>query len=174
MTTINSVGVSLNGQTGTGEFVGSISPVFSQISFSTTTSGIIATATNDNAAAGIVGEFMSSVVPFASSVSLTTSVSTNVTFLTLTPGDWDVWGNIFFTATTTNASTQSAWISATSATTPDRSLLNQIVPEAGQGGMCAPGIRFSLSVTTPVYLTAFAAFSNTCTACGGIYARRAR
>jgi hypothetical protein len=54
------------------------------------------TATNDDAAAGMIGEFISSTIPAGSAVSLTNGSTSNITSITLTPGDWDVWGNVLF------------------------------------------------------------------------------
>ena len=108
--TNNSVNVSLVGQTGTGSFVGATSPTIAtptftgtpaltipSVTFSTTT-GIVGTTTNNNAAAGSVGEFVSSIVLGAAAVSLTTNVSANITSLvSLSAGDWDIWGSGWLT-----------------------------------------------------------------------------
>jgi hypothetical protein len=50
------------------------------------------TATNDDAAAGKLGEIISSNIVVGSAVSLTTNTPANITSLSLTAGDWDVWG----------------------------------------------------------------------------------
>lgn len=140
------------------------------------------TNTNDSAAAGYVGEVISSSVAVGSAVSLTTSTSANVTSISLTAGDWDVWGNVWFNpaGTTTIAAVQGA-ISTTSATMPtapgngaDTILQASFATGAAQG--IPVGQRtISLSGTTTVYLVALSSFGvSTMGAYGSIYARRVR
>lgn len=149
-----------------------------QLSF-TNGSQVAGTATNNDASSGNIGEIISSVIAFASATSLTTATAKDVTSISLTAGDWDVWANVFFnnTGTFTQAS---GWTSTTSATLPDLSLLNTI-GAAGVGvglsqtGFSVPTLRYSLASTTTIYLSAQASFaSGAVTACGGIYARRRR
>jgi hypothetical protein len=185
MTTNNAVNVGLSGSTGTGSFVGSTSPSLttpnigaataSSMTFNPTTSGIVGTTTNNDAAAGKVGEFISSVIPFASAVSLTTGTDANMTSISLTAGDWDVWGNVTFTPAGT-ITAYTAWISSSSASLPDRSLYcrDQASGLTSVVGICVPQLRFSLSGTTTIYISATSTFSSTLTMCGGIYARRVR
>lgn len=52
--------------------------------------GIVGTTTNNNANAGSVGEYLSNT---GSAVSLTSGSPTTVATITLTAGDWDVWGS---------------------------------------------------------------------------------
>lgn len=153
------------------------------IAFSST-SGIIGTTTNDNAAAGSVGEFVSAGVDFASPVSLTNNSVANVTSITLTAGDWDIWGNLGGTGNsstivnfvigaiyTTNSAIGSANFYSiinygpSSAVTPFNAYLNlSITP-----------VRVSITTTTTYYLNALATFSvSTAGAFGNIYARRRR
>jgi len=135
----------------------------------------VGTTTNNNAAAGSVGEFVSSVIASGSAVSYSTGTPKDMTSISLTAGDWDVWGNIFFIVG--GAMTASnGWISATSATLPDVSLAVGInVTGLGSSGFTMPMQRFSLSGTTTIYISAQFTFStSTVTACGGIYARRIR
>lgn len=149
---------------------------FGSVAFSPTTKGIVGTATNNDAAAGYVGQFISSVIAAASAVSLTNNIAANVTSISLTAGDWDVYGNVFFISSGSLITAALAWSSATSATIPDQSLYNANYLGAGTAaqGVGIPYKRYSLSGTTTVYLTGLANFTGTCTACGGIYARRAR
>jgi hypothetical protein len=134
------------------------------------------TTTNDDAAAGKVEQFISSVIPFASAISLTTATIVNLTSISLTAGDWNVWGNTFF-STTGQAVSGLSWISSTSVTLPDLSLVSQgNVPAALSNiGLSSSMMRFSLAGTTTIYLTLRSDFAtSTVTACGGLYARRAR
>lgn len=148
------------------------------ITFNTTT-GVVGTTTNNSAAAGSVGELVSSVIPLASAVSLTSPTAANVTSISLTAGDWDVWGNVFFNNGGV-ATIFAGWISTTSATIPNASLLTQIQANSSGTSLLAtgtpvPSIPLQLSGTTTVYLSAVAVFTtSTVTACGGIYARRRR
>lgn len=138
------------------------------------TNGSIGVTTNNNASTGVVGEFVSSVIAVASSISLSNNTPANVTSISLTAGDWDAWGNVFFTpgGTTTNII---GWISSVSATVPDQSLVMQLVSTiTNPAGFPVPGMRFSLSGTTTIYLSVQSGFSVSETACGGIYARRRR
>lgn len=150
------------------------------ITFNTTT-GIVGTTTNDNAAAGSVGQFVSSVISSASAVSLTTLTAANVTSISLTAGDWDITGNItFILGTGTSVNEVDAWSSSTSATAPDVSLINILSFPAGSVisdsiGLSIPSIRVSISSTTTIYLSCITIFAvSTLKACGGIYARRRR
>ncbi|MDP2325295.1 MAG: hypothetical protein Q8N51_14890, partial [Gammaproteobacteria bacterium] len=54
------------------------------------------TNTNDAAAAGYIGELIGSTIASGSAVSLTTATNANVTSISLTAGDWDVWGAITY------------------------------------------------------------------------------
>jgi hypothetical protein len=134
--------------------------------------------TNSNATAGNVGELISSVIAAASAVNLPNATSTNITSISLTAGDWDVWGNWYVTFAGGAGSDAAGWISSISATAPDKSLRTEYQANAGNMavfGLNAPQLRFSLSSPTTIYLTALAGFSSsTASGCGGIYARRMR
>lgn len=242
MTTQNIVNTTLSGQTGTGNFAGSISPSFTTptigtafftnltpsvngagfldtngfqvigsyaasgtpvnfIAVSNSVTGnppfIVSAGTDTNiglqllgkgnggalvqgisagtaAVAGFLGELMSSVISAASSVTFTSGTPKDLTSLELTAGDWDVYGNILFTGTTTTAG--EVWISLSSASTPDLSLLNYIAPIATSTaiGMNAPFFRVNVSSTTTVYLSGTVNGTGTIKGQGGLYARRAR
>lgn len=142
---------------------------------------IIGTSTNDNAAAGCVGEYQESEVPIGSEFSITTGVTFDVTHLSLTPGDWNVWGTIAFDngSGATVFSSMIGWVNSTSVSQPSSSgkggLIrltysmtgNEVIAPVGQR-------RFSLSATTNVYLSGVSNFTNTAAAHGIICARRAR
>ncbi len=140
------------------------------------------TSTNDNASAGQVGQIIQSVVGSGSAVSLSTSVAANVTSITLTPGDWDVWGQVayLFGATTTVTFLGGA-TSTTSATLGSLAIqASQLVFASfstGGTGMTItpPAQRISVNTNTTVYLVAQAAFgTSTLSAYGSITARRRR
>lgn len=139
------------------------------------------TATNDNAAAGEIGEYISASVVVGSAVPLTTAVAANVTSISLTAGDWDVWGNVIYNPTGSTVITSAYGlinnVSATVPTAPNGGAFNGWVGNITGSGMALPtgSIRYSLSATTTIYLVAYSAFSaSTNGAYGFIGARRAR
>ncbi len=138
------------------------------------TSGVSVRGTSaaDNAIAGYVREFISSVIPHASAVTITTtSTAQNVTSISLTAGDYDVFGNIFLGDATFE--TFYVWLSLTSATFPDVSLVNGLNVSTNGLGMNTPSLRVNVSATTTVYLSTVVSFMTTSPkASGGIYARR--
>jgi hypothetical protein len=133
-----------------------------------------------NAAAGNVGEFLSASITTA--VNLTTAVAASVGSLVLTPGDWDVWGQVILNPTG-NPTIIAVAVGITSATLPTAAQIN-----AGQGAMSqyranftsgatnmqTGMFRLNVSAATTVYLTAQATFNNAMTATGYISARRIR
>lgn len=142
-----------------------------------------ATTTNDDALTGHVGEFLSSIVLVGSAVALTTATPANVTSLSLTAGDWEVAGEIWFNpAGTTIPTQQIAAINTASATLPTAPAIG--VARAQQSGTAATGVgsilvvgscRISLAATTTVYLVAQSTFTvSTMGAFGKLRARRAR
>lgn len=165
MSTNNAVNVGLSGATGTGDFVGANTPTLitpilgaataTSLVFNPTTGGIIGTITNDNAAAGNVGQFVSGSVAFASAVACTNNTARDVTSISLTAGDWDVFGSVGFTFNQTTASYY-GWISLTSATLPDLSLVGTIsalFAGTGVATTAPPPLRVSIAGTTTVYLS---------------------
>lgn len=141
-----------------------------------TTTGAIAGVTDaSSAAAGNIGQILSSVIDSGSPVSIgTASTATNMTSLSLTAGDWDVWGNMYITCSVTGT-VWASWISSTSATLPDQAYRGQAVIT---GTALSPGVpmrQFNVSSTTTVYISGYCTFaSGTCNMVGGIYARRRR
>ena len=140
--------------------------------------GILGTATNNNAPAGYVGEVISSTVLDASAVNIPNAAATEVTSISLTAGDWDVFGNICATFTV-GGSQAFTYVGIGVITFPDNSQITGYAPTAGTTialqGISTLTNRVSLSVTTTIYLAAFLAFSaGTAKASGNIIARRAR
>lgn len=145
---------------------------------------IAGTATNDSASAGNVGEIIESKILSGSATSLVTSTSKNVTSISLTPGDWEVYGVIYFVpAATTNVVMLFSSIAVTTNTLDTTSgAFDATSYGTGQVPGTTPNpaahvgpIRLSLSATTTYYLVANAQFSvSTLTAYGYIKARRVR
>lgn len=147
------------------------------------TVGIKGTPTNDNAQAGSIGEFVSATVLPGSALSLTTAVAKDVTSISLTAGDWDVRGSVWFRPGSTTTSNQNiGWISTTSATPPifpnngaGWSSTSAIGTGVGDYGYSVGTIRLSLASTTTVFLSAFSNFAvSTNSTYGFIAARRVR
>lgn len=155
------------------------------LSSGTGTAGAIlqGTGTNDNAAAGKVGEIIESTVLVGSAVALTTATPANVTSISLTAGDWDVWGNVWYSpAATTSITIHQGAINTTSATLPTapgagafyKVIEAALVPNAIFGESVGQR-RISIASTTTVYLVAQATFTvDTLSAYGYIGARRVR
>ena len=148
------------------------------VTFSTvtspTTGGIVGTTTNDDTDAGNVGEFVTSAV---TTVAITTATDTDVTSISLTAGDWDVWGSILTEpAATTTQSIVSAGINTTSATMPAMYATSANAYTASLAkSQIAPQIRLSLGSTTTVYLVANVTYAtSTLTIAGTLSARRVR
>jgi hypothetical protein len=144
---------------------------FASVAFSST-SGIIGSTTNDSAAAGSVGQLISDVA--SPGTSLTSTVSVNGTSISLTAGDWDVWGSCYFSGLTMTLLT--AGISQTSATLPDIGLCGSIGGTSLQSSnIVALPQRVSLASTTTVYIVANGTFTGSCSLNrANIYARRRR
>jgi len=138
---------------------------------------LLGTGTNDSANQGFVGEFQSSVVAFGSALSLTANTARDLTSVLLSAGDWDIWANVSIIGSTNNLISANGWISQTSATLPDASLLMSFAGASLFSTISCPvpSQRITLSTNTTIFVSARAGFSaGTATICGGIYARRRR
>jgi hypothetical protein len=162
-------------ETGSGLLVFGTTPTLNQ-------PNVVGTTTNDNAAAGSVGEFVSSTVLVGSAVALTSTIAANVTSISLTAGDWDVWGNIALSVaggTTTSVFAGAIHtVSATFPTIPNggASFVVSYASPAGQSNALPVGRqRISIAATTTVYLIVSSTFAvSTSSAYGFIGARRVR
>ena len=138
------------------------------------------TTAGDNAASGFVGEYISSNIASGSAVTVANTTATDITHISLTAGDWDVWGNITWVSFATNMYDVLGWINTTSATTIDPSLTYYISDGSGTAinafiSTPPPSQRISISSTTSVYLSCYTTMaSGNATACGTISARRVR
>lgn len=144
--------------------------------------GIAGTTTNSAPASGDIGEYISSTVPSGSAGPITSATATNITSISLTAGDWDVWG---YVETAPDAGTTQSgiegWISTTSATLPTRpnnggvTLLQLPFNATANIGIPVGQQRMLLAGTTTVYLSISCTFAvNTNNAFGFIGARRRR
>lgn len=137
-----------------------INPTVDQSKLTTNKGQLPGTATNDSAAAGFVGEVVSSTVGMGAS--LTTATNTDFTSISLTAGDWLVWGELGVTFGTLLTS-MVGWINTTSLTNPNTANggaylftnLNNTSTTWFHVGMK----KLSLSGTTTVYLSGSAGFT---------------
>ena len=129
---------------------------------------------------GQIGEVISSVVA-SPGVTLTTGVSAAVTSLSLTPGDWDVTGEVWIAVGAGGATAIYAGINS-GPTVPGfqaigaaRSNIFATITGSQISVLPLRSCRVSLSAMTTYYLAVIATFpSGTTTAYGNIIARRAR
>lgn len=118
---------------------------------------------------------------------LSNAVTSNILGISLTAGDWDVYGDIYFLPNaTTSITILRGAISQTSATLPSGTLPSiatpqvtrtapAYVPNANSQTIDLPAARVSLAGTTTIYLVARATFSvDILVGYGLIWARRAR
>jgi hypothetical protein len=200
LATVNSAGLLTNSSgvpawvavTGTGAPVLANAPTFvtgtvtmPSVTFSST-SGVIGTTTNDSPATGSVGEIITGTILFASAVSISSGDTTSKLSISLTAGDWDVWGAASYAgaASTTVTGAYAGLGTVNSTTPPDRSVF------AGQTytAWTAFAASTSLTVNAPpitvkvanagtqtVWLIPALTFAvSTATFCGSIIARRRR
>ncbi len=128
------------------------------------------------AAAGVVGEIISSTITAASATNYTPSGSIqNLTSITLTAGDWDVYGCFGMTAGVQLATLQGG-LSLVSAGLPNLETRAFAAFPAGvvNGGVTAQPMTVNVSTSTIVYLVVDATFTNATIMYGQIYARRRR
>jgi len=146
-----------------------------------------ATLTNDNATFGKVGEYLTDNKLIAAQVPILTGVPTQICTITLTPGDWDMWGQAWFIGNASTIVTQlSAGIDPTTANISARSTPGTARSDNSPQSPYAvyavdtwnlelPMLRKSVAVNTPMFLNVSSVFSvSTSAAFGFISARRAR
>lgn len=114
---------------------------------------IIGTTTNNSAAMLSVGEYIQSLIAIGAPISLTNNTAANVTFISLSSGDWDVEGNLNLSGTGVTQTAAQGGTSSTSATLPTdgsecysgvvTTALNEV------DTITMPRKRFSIAATTP-------------------------
>lgn len=141
------------------------------------------TATNDNAAAGEIGEPIEATLAAGSATSLTTATAKDITTITLSAGDWEVSGVVYFIPTATTNPTSLSVYNSNTLNTVD-STPGKWAQWAGPAAVDANAFhrsitinpyRISLSGSTTLHLVAAAVFTtSTMTAYGYFRARRPR
>lgn len=133
---------------------------------------IVGVVDGSNAASGIVGEFISSTITVG--ITFPSNVQTNLTFITLTPGDWDVYGNIFC-VTGGTITFYSCGINTVSSVIPNNEFTSVFYPVPSNGAAAtAPFRRFNVTINTNIYMVGRIDGTGTLSCVGGIYARRVR
>lgn len=150
--------------------------------FSQFTAGNLpALATNTAATAGKIGEIIRGDLASGSATSLATSTTKNITSISLTAGNWCLYGAVLYTlATTTNVTQIGSVISLTTATTNNIDSLGndfRYFPAFAPGNIIMntnmAGSLVSISSTTSYFLNARAIFTvSTMTAYGSLVAVR--
>lgn len=140
------------------------------------TQGILGVSTNSDAAAGFTGEFSSGV---GTNVALTTGTAKTIATLVLQPGDYNLYGGVAFSpSSTTTISLISCGIGTAADALPGDPDYQKIAASFTTGVsqiLSAPQLRFSVATAGTYYMNALAAFGvGTMTANARIFARRPR
>lgn len=143
---------------------------------------LLGTTTSDNANTGCIGEYLVSTINNGAGPSLTTATSANITSISLTAGDWDVFGVFGITGTATALTAVQASFSTTTATMNNSG--NAVINDFYNGNNVfaqtaiakpMPVARFALASTTTMFLVTNSTFTGgTATGWGTIAARRVR
>jgi hypothetical protein len=140
------------------------------------------------AAAGNIGEYLSSIKTVSAGVAIVNSTATQITSLTLTAGDWDLWGEVVFDNPVGGAATFSygeAAIWTTTAAFPTTSQFpadaadyaQEETPTGNNTGITLQlgPVRVSITTNTTYFLNAESVYSATSQKVGGaLRARRRR
>ncbi|OWT68096.1 MULTISPECIES: hypothetical protein [unclassified Achromobacter] len=165
----------MSDETGSGKLVFGTAPTLAQPIIQ----GIVDTS---DAAAGVVGQYASNSVAPGAAVALVTNTATNIVSLSLTAGDWDVWGTAWTApGGTTNQALTIVGLNTTSSTLPTPPAGGAMVQlpfsaSAGQAiGVSVGTLRVRVAIATNVFLVLLSQFSiSTNSAYGFIGARRRR
>lgn len=143
---------------------------------------LVGSATNDSASAGNIGQLIESEVLSGAAVALTTATPADITSISLSAGDWDVWATVVTApAVGTTTANYRGWISTASATPPTSP--NKGANFYSDAALAANGLvsfpvgfrRISVAAGTTVYLSTQVAFAvSTMGAFGYLGARRRR
>jgi len=132
-----------------------------------------------NALAGDIGQYIESNIASGSAVALTTATTASITSISLTAGDWEVWGTGAFAFTGATAGYLQCGISTSAGTFLTTRYNTQVTPVSAIGTITnsyqIPRNRFQLTGTTTIYLLHYATFTaGSVGAFGVISARRIR
>lgn len=138
----------------------------------------LGTTSANNATAGWNGEYTGTMVPSTGTVTLTTATTGTITSLTLTPGDWDVEGNINYTYTGATVTSGVASFSTTGTILTTGQQVydgNQLTLGTTNDSLTLGRFRSNSTGTVTVYMLTNRTFSaGTVSAFGSMNARRVR
>lgn len=148
------------------------------IALSLAGTGIVGCDGSADATTGNIGETITASAG-SGSVALVTGTDKTITSISLTAGDWDLFGGVGFSAAgSTTISSLGAGISSTNnalPSDPDYVLFNLTFTTGSANVLAVPTIRVRVSSTTTYYLIAKASFAvSTMNGGGKISARRVR
>jgi hypothetical protein len=108
---------------------------------------------------------------------MTTATPLNITSITLTAGDWDVWANLNLSAGSATVTALAGGLSTTTGTLPTDGTEchdgQQSTTTSFKGTITIPPKPVNVSSSTPVYLVASGTFSaGNLLGYGAMYARR--
>jgi hypothetical protein len=112
-------------------------------------------------------------------VALVSGADTVISTLSLSPGDWHVWGSFGFTLNNNNATTLRSWLNAGGTTAPsiDQMGGNGVLPVANnitQAIVELVPMRVSIAAATSVAMGVTVTFTGSISGWGKIMARRVR
>jgi hypothetical protein len=177
-TTTHTFGCNSSAGTGTVTSVTCFGVAITTTGTCTTTGQLPGIASNTAATSGNVGEIISSTVTQAAPLTgFVNATAKDITSISLTAGDWEVWGNVGSNPSAVQTS-YLGWVSTTSATLPAFELTTffAVSSQSGIGfNLPAPTLRILVNATTTVYLSGqFNFASGTMSGYGRLYARRVR
>lgn len=127
--------------------------------------GILGRTSGAGTDAGVVGELIQSIVSSGSAVSLTTNTDTSITSIVLTPGVWDVFGTVNFSAvggTQTPALESKGWLHTLVAAADDYTVWIPTPTATAltyRYGGTLTNRHFNVSANTTIYLLARTSFT---------------
>ena len=134
-----------------------------------------------NAAAGDIGEFLSASVQVGGAIAAATGVAIDITTMVLTPGDWDLLGQVGTQAAAGgHIQHMQVWMGTAPATPPTvfAGAFHEVggIATGGSEQMVLPTGRLRMNVTanTTIYLTTRITFTGACSCYGFMSARRVR
>lgn len=136
------------------------------------TNGIIGTTGGSTPASGVVGEVIASIITAGSSTAISSGVTTNLTSIVLTAGNWDLFGNIGVNGTTVG--TTVAGISNASGGLPNQEYRFYSSPLGTASTVASPVPSFNLNISSGAtyYMVINSSGTGSMIMYGGLYARR--
>jgi hypothetical protein len=167
---------SLSGQTGSGAFVGSVSPTLDQITFSPDIQGIVGATSGSHVSAGYVGEVINSIVLATAPITgIPNNTPFNITSIPVTAGRWLIYGLMgTYAAGTSTLIAASGAASLVSATLPDFAFTSSANDTLTDGRVNLPiaSTVYFFSTTTTVYLVCASNYTGSAIGYGFIEALR--